>query len=95
MITAIDNRGNMRFMTAKETVHSRRICEFPDKLTHDREGPVFLIWDGSPHHRSDKVKECIASYNGRSEVYFLPSYSPEPNPAEQIRNNVFLFLHAS
>lgn len=50
--------------------------------------PVFLIWDGHPTHRSKKVKECIASFDGKLEVYTLPSYSPELNPVEQVWNNV-------
>jgi len=88
MIAAIDTRGQMRFMTTKETVHRQRICDFLHKLMHDNEGPVFLIWDGHPTHRSGKVRECIESFNGQLEVYFLPSYSPELNPSEQVWNHV-------
>lgn len=88
MITAISTRGQMRFMTTKETVHSQRICDFLKKLMHDNEGPVFVIWDGHPTHKSKQVKECIETFEGRLEIYFLPSYSPELNPAEQVWNNV-------
>ena len=38
--------------------------------------------------RSKKVKECIASFDGKLEVFVLPSYSPELNPIEQAWNNV-------
>lgn len=88
VIAAIDTRGSMRFMTTKETVHSERVCQFLYKLMHDNEGPVFLIWDGHPTHKSKKVKDCINSFNGKLEVYVLPSYSPSLNPTEQVWGNV-------
>jgi len=88
MIGAISPRGQLRFMVVKGTVVSDHICDFLHRLMHNAEGPVFLIWDGHPIHKSKKVSECIDSYNGQLEVYRLPSYSPELNPAEQVWNNV-------
>ena len=88
MIGAINPRGQLRFMVVKGTVVSDHICDFLHRLMHNAEGPVFLIWDGHPIHKSKKVSECIDSYNGQLEVYRLPSYSPELNPAEQVWNNV-------
>jgi transposase len=88
MVGAVDMRGQLRFMVVKGSVSAKHICDFLNKLMHNAEGPVFLIWDGHPTHRSRKVKECIASFDGRLEVYTLPSYSPELNPAEQVWNNV-------
>jgi transposase len=48
---------------------------------------VFLIWDGHPTHKSKKVKECIAKFDGRLEVFLLPPYSPDLNPIEQLWNH--------
>lgn len=88
MIGAIDMRGHLRFMVVEESVSAQQICDFLVKLMHNAENPIFLIWDGHPTHRSKKVKECIDSFEGKLEVYTLPSYSPELNPAEQVWNNV-------
>ena len=88
MIGAISPRGELRFMVVKGSVASDQICEFLQRLMHNAPRPVFLIWDGHPTHKSKKVKDCINSYNGQLEVYTLPSYSPELNPAEQVWNNV-------
>lgn len=88
MVGAIDMRGRLRFTVVKGSITSEQICDFLKKLMHHAENPVFLIWDGHPTHRSKKVKECIASFDGKLEVYTLPSYSPELNPAEQVWNNV-------
>lgn len=88
MVGAINMRGQLRFIVVKGGVSSEQICDFLERLMHDAENPVFLIWDGHPTHRSKKVKECIASFGGKLEVYTLPSYSPELNPVEQVWNNV-------
>ena len=88
MIAAISTLGQMRFMVVKGTVDAERICEFLKRLMYNAENPVFLIWDGHPTHRSKKVKECVESFDGRLQIFFLPAYSPELNPAEQVWNNV-------
>lgn len=88
MMGAISTRGQLRFMVVKGGVTSDQTCDFLNRLMHGTDQPVFLIWDGHPTHRSKKVKECIASFDGKLEVFTLPSYSPELNPVEQVWNNV-------
>ena len=88
MVGAISTRGQFRFMVVKGNVSADKICDFLDRLMHNAEKPIFLIWDGHPTHRSKKVKDHIASFDGKLEVYVLPSYSPELNPIEQAWNKV-------
>lgn len=88
MMGAISTRGQLRFMVVKGGVAADQTCDFLNRLMHGADQPVFLIWDGHPTHRSKKVKECIASFDGKLEVFTLPSYSPELNPVEQVWNNV-------
>jgi len=88
MMGAISMRGELRFMVIKGSVSADQICAFLNRLMHNADRPIFLIWDGHPTHRSKKVRECIDSFNGNLEVYCLPSYSPELNPIEQVWNNV-------
>jgi transposase len=88
MLGAISTRGQLRFMVVKGSVTAEKICNFLEKLMHNAENPVFLIWDGHPTHRSKRVQECIASFDGKLQVFVLPSYSPELNPIEQVWNNV-------
>jgi len=88
MIAAVSTRGLLRFMVHKGSVTADVICVFLNRLMHGAQNPIFLIWDGHPTHRSKKVRECIESYNGKLEVYFLPSYSPELNPTEQVWRSV-------
>jgi transposase len=88
MVAAISTRGHLRFMVNQGTVTADVMCDFLKRLMHNSQNPVFVIWDGHPTHKSKKVRECIESYDGKLEVYFLPSYSPELNPTEQVWRSV-------
>lgn len=87
MIAAISPRGEMNFMIVHGTVKAFEICDFLKRLMRGCDHKVFLIWDGHPTHKSKKVKECIASFKGRLEIFLLPSYSPDLNPIEQLWNH--------
>jgi transposase len=87
MMAAITPRGQMHFMIVKGTVRADQICEFLNRLMHGHQNKVFLIWDGHPTHKSKKVKDCIASFDGRLEIFLLPGYSPDLNPIEQLWNH--------
>ena len=84
MLAAITPKGEMRFMIAKGTVTSNEICEFLERLMKHHKNKVFLIWDGHSIHKSRQSKDCIASFDGRLEVFLLPPYSPDLNPIEQL-----------
>lgn len=88
MVAAISTRGHLRFMVHQGAVTAVVICDFLKKLMHNAQSPVFLIWDGHPTHKSKKVRKCIESFDGILEVYFLPSYSPDLNPTEQVWRSV-------
>ena len=46
-------------------------------------GPIEVVWDGLPAHKSAKMRAWIASRRWL-RVYQLPSYAPELNPTENI-----------
>lgn len=87
MVAAITPRGQMHFMVVEGSVNSSKIVDFLKRLMHGHSNKVFLIWDGHPTHKSKLVKKCIASFDGRLEVFLLPSYSPDLNPIEQLWNH--------
>lgn len=88
MISAISAQGKMRFMTVKGKVNAGVFCDFLKRLMYNAEKKIFLIIDGHPVHRSTKVKKFVESIEGRLRIYYLPPYSPELNPDEQVWNNV-------
>jgi hypothetical protein len=46
-------------------------------------GPIVVIWDGLPAHRSAKMHRLIAA-RPWLRVYRLPGYAPELNPTENL-----------
>lgn len=88
MIAATSTRGHLRFMINQSTITGNVLCDFLKRLMHNAKRPIFLIWDGHPTYKSKKVRECIESFDGKLEVYILPSYSPELNPTEQVWRSV-------
>jgi len=54
----------------------------------DTAGPVYLVVDGHPTHRSKLVKDFVASTDGALKLFVLPAYSPQLNPDEWVWKNV-------
>ena len=88
MLSAVSARGLLRFMVLKGKVNGPRYVEFLKRLMHNAQRPAFLILDGHPVHKSRAVKTYVASTKGRLRLFYLPPYSPELNPDEQVWNHV-------
>lgn len=88
MISAISPKGLLRFMIQPGRMAAPQFCEFLNRLMYRARHPVILIVDGHPMHRAKKVKECVAQYNGKLQLFILPPYSPELNPDELVWNDL-------
>lgn len=88
LVSAISAQGALRFMTFDGRMDSAKFVEFLERLLHGAESPIFLIVDRHPVHRSGKVRQFVESTEGKLRLFFLPSYSPELNPDEQVWNHV-------
>lgn len=88
MISAVTGKGLLRFSTFTGSLTADKFIVFCKKLMHDTDGPVFLVVDGHPVHRSKKVKNFAASTHGRLRLFQLPGYSPQLNPDEWVWKNV-------
>ena len=62
--------------------------DFCRRLLQDTSGPVFLVLDGHPVHRSRAVKQFAESTGGRLRLFFLPGSAPERNPDEWVWKHV-------
>lgn len=87
VVGAISPRGIFRFMTFKGSMNAERFIEFLKRLLKDEKRPVHLVVDGHPVHRSRAVKRFSEATQGRLTLHFLPPYSPELNPIEQVWNH--------
>jgi transposase len=88
MISAVTASGSFKYDIVPGALDAEKFIGFCDKLLTDTPGPVFLIVDGHPVHRSQAVKEYVAGTDGRLRLFRLPSYSPELNPDEWVWKNV-------
>lgn len=88
MISAVSARGELRFSLVQGRVNGPVFIAFLERLLHNAGQPIFLILDGHSIHRSRVVRDFVASTGGRLRLFFLPPYSPELNPDEQVWNYV-------
>jgi transposase len=72
LISAVAAKGALRFAAYHGNLNAGVLIDFCRRLLHDTSGPVFLVLDGHPVHRSNAVKQFAASTNGRLRLCFLP-----------------------
>jgi len=58
-------------------------AELLDAAHQQLGGPIVLVWDGLPAHKSARMRSLIAT-RPWLRVYQLPGYAPELNPTENI-----------
>jgi transposase len=88
LISAVTAKGKLRFAAYDGSLNGPVFIDFCRRLLHDTPGPVFLVLDGHPVHRSKAVKQFAASTGGWLRLCFLPGYSPELNPDEWVWKNI-------
>lgn len=88
MISAVSARGGLRFMVVKGKLNAACYVQFLKRLVHNASRPIFLIVDGHPVHKSRAVHAYVASTKGKLRLFYLPPYSPELSPDEQVWNHV-------
>jgi transposase len=87
MISAVNNRGLMRFMCFKGALTAARFISFLCRLIKDAPGKLFLIVDNLRVHHAAKVRRWVDAHAAAIELFFLPPYAPEHNPDEYLNND--------
>lgn len=67
---------------------------FLQRLVRTTQGKLFLIADRHPVHTRRLVRDWLEARPDKIEVFYLPAYSPELNPAEYLNNDVKQQVHA-
>lgn len=84
MISAINNRGVVRFMLYEENMTAKVLLRFMKRLIKDAGRKVFLILDNLRVHHAKLVRQWLEKYSDEIEVFYLPAYSPDLNPDEYL-----------
>lgn len=88
MISAVSNRGLMRFMLYDGALNVERFLTFLRRLIKDAKQKVFLIVDNLRVHHAKKVKAWVAAHAHEIELFYLPAYAPDHNPDEYLNNDL-------
>jgi transposase len=84
LISAVTNRGELRWMIVEGAVNAPTLIRFLRRLVREARRKVFLILDRLKVHRARLTQDWLAAHRAEIEVAFLPSYSPELNPDEGV-----------
>lgn len=87
-ISAISNRGEVRFMTHAQAMNAALFLVFLGRLLRSTTGKIFLIVDRLQAHGTPAVKAWVATRQDRLELFFLPRRAPELNPDEYLNNDL-------
>lgn len=86
LISAINSRGRLWFSAFEGRMDSERFIEFLEKMLGDIEGKILLIADRAKFQTSKATRDFVKKNKLRLRIFYLPAYSPELNPYEQVWN---------
>lgn len=95
LISAVTNKGSVRFMVYEGTMTQQRLLDFMRRLVTDASRKVFLILDNLRVHHGKLVADWLEKNKDKIEVFFLPPYSPEINPDEYLNHALKLDVHSN
>jgi transposase len=75
--------GKVYTLARQETPNGLHTIEFLMHLLRVAGPRLLVIWDGSPIHRRQEVKEFVAGTRGRVRVEALPGYAPDLSPWDE------------
>ena len=88
MISAITNRGKVRFMFYREMMNAGLLKRFMTRLIQSVDRKIFLILDNLRVHHSRELAAWLESHKQEIELFYLPSYSPYLNPDERMNSDL-------
>lgn len=87
-MSAISKTGQLVFQLHQKRITSVEVIDFLTQLLkHHKSRHLVVVMDQAPPHTSKKTVSFINEQN-RLHVFYLPSYSPDWNPDEQVWNHL-------
>ena len=92
VMSGVTPRGDMRFSFIEGKMNSKRFIGFLKQLRGDAGRPIMVVVDNARYHHSKETQAFIHAQSGSEKgeilMAFLPAYSPELNPDEQVWNHL-------
>jgi transposase len=86
-ISGVTLDGRLFLQVREHSFDSDGVVGFLRVLLRKLRGKILLIWDGSPIHRGQPVKDFLQRGAAtRLHLEQLPGYAPDLNPAEGVWN---------
>ena len=80
-ISGVTRGGRLLLMLERGAIGKDRVVEFLGQMLRQIAGPLILIWDNLPAHKSGLVQQWLAAHP-RIHEERLPAYAPELNADE-------------
>src|SRR5215211_9019367 len=71
LISAVSNRGALRWMVLDGAVNAAALIRFLQRLIRDVRRKVFLILDRLQVHRAGQIRDWLAAHRTKIEVFYL------------------------
>src|SRR5205085_580764 len=75
--------GKIYTLARQKPLNGLHSVEFLRHLLRVAGSRLLVIWDGSPIHRRDEVKEFVAAMRRKVWLEALPGYAPDLNPWDE------------
>src|SRR5215208_1539136 len=84
LLSAVANKGELRWMVADGAVNAPTFIRFLQRLIREARRKIFLILDRLKAHRARLTRDWLAEHRPEIEVFYLPPYSLELNLDEGV-----------
>ncbi|MDE3213810.1 MAG: transposase, partial [Bacteroidota bacterium] len=82
------NKGHLQFMVLDGRFNGEVFITFLKQMIKYSRQKIYFVTDGHPAHRTKMLNEWLGENKERIEIFFLPPYSPELNPQEDVKTNI-------
>lgn len=88
-MSGITPDGKLYMQVQNKSYEGEDAASFLKHLLRNIDGKLLVLWDKSPIHRSQVVKDLLASSeDSRIHLEQFPAYAPELNPDEGVWNHL-------
>jgi len=88
MISAITNKGKLKFHFYSEKMNQDNFKKFLINLMNSTDKKIYVISDNLSAHHGLRLKNWAKTNKDKINLFYLPSYAPELNPVEYLNNNL-------